>query len=93
VAGCQPPVQARLVAGKTARTLSNLNLRSEPAIDDNILTVSLTGTVLTVLEGPVCVPYQGSAYLWWQVETPGGRTGWSAENYLNGLGYYLLPIP
>jgi len=92
-ADCQPPVPARLVVGKTARVLSALNMRSEPVIDDNILTRNSTGTVLTVLQGPVCVPHENSAYLWWQVESSDGTTGWSAENYSNGQGYFLEPIP
>ncbi len=92
-AGCKAPAPSRLVAGKTARILSNLNLRSEPKIDNNILSVNPAGAILKVLQGPVCVPYQSSAYLWWQVEAPDGKTGWSAENYLNGGGYYLIPVP
>ncbi len=90
---CNPPAPSRLATGKNARTLGDLNLRSEPKIDNNILTVNPTGTTLKVLQGPVCVPYQGSAYLWWQVETSAGKTGWSAENYINGQGYYLKPLP
>jgi hypothetical protein len=92
-ANCQAPAPARLVVGKTAKVLSNLNLRSEPKIDNNILVVNPAGAILKVLQGPVCVPYQNSAYLWWQVESPNGKTGWSAENYLNGRGYYILPVP
>ncbi len=92
-AGCQPPSESRLAIGMTVKILSNLNLRSEPEIADNILSVNTTGTLLKVLQGPVCVPYQDSAYLWWQVESPAGMTGWSVENNLNGRAYYLEPVP
>jgi hypothetical protein len=78
--------------GKNARVLSNLNLRSAPALTANILTVTPAGSVVMVLQGPVCVPYLNSAYLWWQVTNPDGVTGWSAENYLLGQRYYLEPI-
>jgi hypothetical protein len=90
---CKAPSASRLVAGKNAMTLGDLNLRSEPKIGDNILTVSVNGTTLKVLDGPVCVPYMDGAYLWWQVQTSDGKTGYSAENYFNGLGYYLKPLP
>lgn len=88
---CSSLLPSRLTAGSTARILSNLNLRSEPLIGDNIIGVNLTGRTLKLLDGPVCVPHEGSAYLWWQVEAPDGQTGWSAENFINGQGYYLSP--
>jgi hypothetical protein len=81
------------VIGGTARVLTNLNLRSAPEIANNIFKTHVTGTTLSVLQGPVCVPYQNSAYLWWEVEGPGGVTGWSAEAFLNGNGYFLEPVP
>jgi hypothetical protein len=92
-AACKSPSPSRLVSGKNATTLGDLNLRSEPKIGENILTVSVTGATLKILDGPVCVPYLDGAYLWWQVQTASGKTGYSAENYYNGLGYYLKPLP
>jgi hypothetical protein len=90
---CQAPAAARLVVGQSATIRSNLNMRSEPLIGNNILQTNPTGMVLKVLDGPVCVPHQGSAYLWWQLETPDGKTGWSAEATLNGSFYFLEPVP
>lgn len=90
-AACTAPALARLTVGKTAEINSTLNLRSEPAIGENIIAVNLPGTLLKVLQGPVCVPYGNSAYLWWQVETPDGKVGWSAEGSLNGAYYFLSP--
>lgn len=92
-AGCNAPAPARLTVGKTARVTSNLNLRSEPVISNNIIKVNPVGAVLKVLQGPQCVEFQGSAYLWWQVESPDGTVGWSAEATLNGAFYFLGPIP
>ena len=91
VPGCKAPEPSRLVVGKDARVLTPLNFRSAPAIGNNILAVHPTGDVMVVLLGPVCVPYQNSAYLWWQVKSPDGKIGWSAENLLSGNGYYLEP--
>jgi hypothetical protein len=90
---CKAPSASRLMVGKNATTLGDLNLRSEPKIAENILTVNPSGTTVKVLDGPVCVPYLDGAYLWWQVQTSSGKTGYSAENYYNGLGYYLKPLP
>lgn len=90
---CSPPLPARLAVGGQARILSNLNLRSAPEIGNNLLRVNPVGMVLKILGGPQCVPFQGSAYLWWNVESPDGRQGWSAENWLDGRGYYLEPVP
>jgi type IV secretory pathway VirB10-like protein len=90
---CKPPSASRLVVGKNAMTLGDLNLRSEPKIAENVLMVNPSGTTVKVLDGPVCVPYLDGAYLWWQVETSSGKTGYSAENFYNGLGYYLKPLP
>ena len=90
---CQPAAPARLVVGQNARVASNLNLRSSPEIGSNLMRVNPVGTELKVLEGPQCVAHQGSAYLWWKVESPDGTQGWSAEATLNGSAYFLAPIP
>ncbi len=93
VPGCQAPSPSRLVIGRNAKVLSNLNQRNDPRIGGVILTVNPFGAVLKVLDGPVCIPHQESAYLWWRVENKDGLTGWSAENYLSGYGYFLEPMP
>jgi len=92
-ADCPASAKSRLTAGTNAKILTNLNMRSEPAIAKNIITTNPARAVLKLLQGPVCVPYQGGAYLWWQVQTADGKTGWSAENFLNGNGYFLEPAP
>jgi len=90
---CKGAAPARLVVGKTARVMSNLNLRSSPQMGKNVIKVNPTGTKLNVIGGPVCTPVQGGAYLWWQVSTADGQQGWSAEATLNGRGYFLQPLP
>lgn len=64
MAGCKALAPTRLVPGKTARVLSNLNLREEPVIGKNIITTNPVRSVLKIQQGPVCVPYQNSTYLW-----------------------------
>lgn len=89
---CLAPAPARLEVGKTARILTNLNMRSDPLIANNILVTNLAGEILKILGGPVCVPHEDSAYRWWQVENAAGTSGWSAENFLYGEGYFLEPV-
>jgi hypothetical protein len=89
---CTLPAPSRLTAGGKARILSNLNFRSSPEIGDNLIRVNPAGMELKIIGGPQCVPYQDSAYAWWNVEMPDGQQGWSAENRLNGSAYYLAPI-
>jgi hypothetical protein len=79
------------VGGK-ARIISNLNFRSSLGIAENLIRVNPVGMELKVIGGPECIPYQGSAYAWWNLEMPDGQQGWSAENLLNGSAYYLAPI-
>jgi hypothetical protein len=44
-----------------------------------------------VVGGPECVPYWTGAYLWWQIQLPDGREGWSAEGSLHGSFYFMEP--
>jgi hypothetical protein len=90
---CIAPAQTRLVIGKSARVMMNLNLRDSPGIGTSTLRTNSTGTILEVLQGPTCIPYKNSAYQWWQVKSPDGVTGWSAEATLNGSAYFLEPVP
>jgi len=52
------------------------NVRSQPTTSGRILGVIGNGTIVDVLDGPVC----GNAMWWWYVRTAGGTlTGWTAE--------------
>ncbi len=86
---CPLAMPSRLKVGDTARVLTNASLRSAPEISNNLILVNPVGTQLKIIGGPVCGPYQGRAYLWWQVQRNDGKSGWSAEGALNG-GYYFL---
>jgi hypothetical protein len=50
-----------------------------------------TRTHVDIVAGPECVPHGDGAYLWWQVATADGHTGWSAEASLQGSFYFLEP--
>jgi len=90
---CPMPLVSRLAVGQAARVVTNLNMRSNPEIGNNLILTSPVSAKLDVIGGPVCTPYQGRAYLWWQVKNAEGKEGWSAEGYLNGQGYFLEPLP
>lgn len=85
--------RSRLRAGANATILRRLNFRSSPGIRDNWLLTNIPGTQVEVVGGPECVPYWNGAYLWWQVQLPDGRVGWSAEGSLHGSFYFMEPSP
>jgi hypothetical protein len=91
---CPLALPPRLKVGMTARVTTNLHFRSSAGIAaGNLVHSNLSGTKLEIIGGPVCVPYNGRAYLWWNVKQPDGATGWSAEGSLTGKFYFLEPLP
>jgi hypothetical protein len=78
----------RLSAGKYAIvTQGDLpdRVRSEPKIADNIISLLYPGSIVKILEGPVCA----DGLVFWKVENaaiPGGM-GWTAEG--DGKEYWL----
>jgi hypothetical protein len=62
-------------------------VRSEPRKGDNLIATLEAGTVVKVLEGPICA----DGLVYWKVESdkiPGG-VGWTAEG--DGKEYWLEP--
>jgi hypothetical protein len=92
-ADCPLAQPSRLAVGNQAVVRARLNLRSEAGMDKTIIRVSPPGTQVEVISGPMCIPYQGGAYLWWNLETADGVTGWSAEASLTDRFYFLEPLP
>jgi len=85
------PGWSRLTVGKNARVTSANSIpnrvRSEPKVADNIIAQLDPGTVVKVLEGPVCE----AGLVFWKVQSaliPGG-VGWTAEG--GGSEYWLEP--
>jgi hypothetical protein len=90
---CATILPSQLNIGNTARVLRNLNLRSTPEITGRLLQTNPTGTQVVIIDGPVCTPQGGSAYLWWKIRLGTGAEGWSAETPLNHRIYFLEPVP
>ena len=89
---CNTPVETRLTAGQPARVVINLNLHTTPEMADNIFDANPALAIVDVLQGPLCVPYQESAYWWWEIRNDRGVTGWAVEAKLNGAEYFLAPL-
>ncbi|MBN1967161.1 MAG: hypothetical protein JW910_21080, partial [Anaerolineae bacterium] len=88
---CDGLVPPRLSVGAAARVLTpyGLSLKNEPMTGaSGALEVGSLpfGAVVTVLDGPRC----NYGYRWWQVQTPGGLTGWAAEG--DSADYYMEPV-
>jgi hypothetical protein len=78
--------------GTNARILRRLNFRSSPGIRDNWILTNIPGTPVEIVEGPECIPHLWGAYLWWLIQLPDGRIGWSAEGSLHGTFYFMEPM-
>jgi hypothetical protein len=82
-----PPI--RLTLDKKARvtitTGSSLRVRQSPGILGKEINKLKEGTVIDVMEGPVCADRMN----WWKLKSKDGITGWSAEGDLKG--YNLEP--
>lgn len=90
---CAKALSTRLNTGMQARVASNLNMRKTAGMNQPILLTNLPGATLEIIGGPVCIPYGEGVYRWWNVKTPNGTTGWSAEGSLLGKFYFLEPLP
>jgi hypothetical protein len=90
--GCGTILPSRLLVGGSARVMRNLNMRQAPEITAPLLQTNRTGTQAQVIDGPVCTPQGGSAYLWWKIRLGTGAEGWSAETPLNNRSYFLEPV-
>lgn len=55
-----------------------LNLRAEPSAQSELVATLKEGTKVTVLDGPE----EGNGFVWWQVQTKAGKTGWGAAQWL-----------
>lgn len=91
---CDQLVPSRLQTGATTRVLYDgdglgVVLRDNPGKEQSgsqIIRALPEGTVLTVLNGPICV----DAAIWWNVELPTGDDGWVAEGDV--AVYFLEPF-
>ena len=75
-------VSTKFKIGDRVRTTSNLNARTQPAVNAEIITTVGFNSTGVILDGPVSM----DGYWWWQVRYGLGATiGWSVENYLEKI--------
>jgi hypothetical protein len=86
---CEGGPPTRLGSGQNARIIAReVSLFSDPAALNRSLSTQAKDRQLAVLNGPICAPQGG----WiWQVRTPDGQTGWTAEG--DASSYFLEPVP
>jgi WD40 repeat protein len=73
------PIPVLHIGGRaTVYVINNdtLNVRTEPAIETNILERLDIGAVVTLLDGP----RDTNGYRWWRVRTAQGTEGWAVES-------------
>ncbi len=87
---CNGLVQSRLQTRQTARVMFNdglgNQLRDNPGRDQsgsNVVGVVSEGTVVTLIQGPVCL----DGFVWWRVRLPDETEVWTAEG--DTAGYFL----
>lgn len=90
---CSKALPTRLDVGKKALVVYTLYMRAQAGMDKPIIFTSLPGNQLDILGGPVCIPYNGGVYRWWNVKGTSGASGWSAEGSLLGNNYFMQPVP
>jgi hypothetical protein len=82
---CPDAPSIRVQAGDRARviTSSTLRIRSSPKVingtNTNVLLAVPSGTIVEILDGPVCE----GGYAWWRVSLSDSTIGWVAEGDLN----------
>jgi len=83
-----PPSRLKLNEDTKICTKSDcVYLRSEPSKGGARIVCMETGSVLWVLEGPIC----SNSVNWWQVRTAYGKVGWMMEGGDEEDPYYLCP--
>jgi hypothetical protein len=92
-ASCKTILPSRLAVGQKAKALRNLNMRETPSISAALIQTNLAGTMVEIVDGPICQLQGNLAYLWWKIRLADGKEGWSAETPLTETAYFLEPAP
>ena len=81
-----PPTSGGYAVGTQLKVTAGLYLRTGAGTGTGVITTMPTGTVVTVVSGPVAA----NGYTWYQVSTPYGQ-GWAAGQYLTPTGSTTPP--
>ncbi len=88
ISSVPPGPPTPIVPGDVVETTTSLRLRNAPSTSALIITTMATGTLGTVLSGPV----SGSGLLWYQIQTTAG-VGYAAADYLKKSNQTPPPPP
>src|SRR5437588_4181076 len=77
--------QRGTVLASTQGTVVPVRIRQQPSKTGSVLAQLGEGATFTVSGGPQCA----DGYLWWQIRTDNGVTGWAAEG--DSSGYFIDP--
>lgn len=89
---CPGAPPQRLQTKQTAYVCTSkdsVKLRKEPGKIYSTIQMLGPGTVVTVIDGPICV----DNWSWWKIRTASGSTGWMSEGGDNTDPYFLCPKP
>jgi len=89
---CPLPMESRISLGDSVVLLENLNIHKDPLLSSQVTHANSKDAQVTILGGPVCEPYEYSAFLWWKILDANGLSGWVAEASINGSVYFLEPV-
>ena len=95
ITACEGANPARLtLVGSHVRVVNAMiPLRSSPDAESANYMMSLPkGTILEIVNLPICTPFLGGANLWWGVRADSGLEGWAAEASAISDVYYLQEI-
>jgi hypothetical protein len=71
----------RLEVGGQAKVIAEepVNVRTRPTLTGTDMFLLYKDEIVTITEGPLCYPVNGTTRSWWRVENERGVTGWVAE--------------
>jgi hypothetical protein len=87
-------VPKTLSVGKTAKVVTAtdpLLLRESPTETAVWYEKMSPGTLVVVVDGPICSPYRSVYFWWWKVQSPSGKIGWVVEGADATDPSFILP--
>ena len=76
--GTPPPTGGKFDAGDAVRVTERANFRTGAGTSNGVIATLAVGTTGTILGGPT----SANGYVWWQMRTSGGTSGWIIEDVL-----------
>jgi hypothetical protein len=76
--GITPPPPVTFAVNDRISTIRNTNVRATPSLTGNLLGVQVTGSLGTIVAGPIVA----DNFTWWQINYDSGVDGWSGEDNL-----------